>query len=107
LIGPHPAERGNTQETKEMIMRAEGQTTDWRTHIGVGRATDSKGWYQQLNAWWAAYHAARQETKLAALNARWDAKHEAVTPCRAEAAPEMAAAHHAISIAMMLQGLSQ
>jgi hypothetical protein len=92
---------------KEITMHAHRQSTGWGTHIGVGQATDVRGWFQQLKAWLAAYQAARHQAKLSALNARWKATREAVTPCWAEAAPEMAAQHHAISIAMMLHGLSQ
>ena len=88
-------------------MHTHGHTTVWGTHIGTGCANDSKSWYQQLKEWWQAHKAARHEAKLAALNARWNAKREAVTSCRAEAAPELAAQHHAISIAMMLYGLRQ
>jgi len=87
-------------------MHATGQTTVWGTPIGIGRAIDGKGWYQQLTAWWAAHKAARHDAKLATLRARWDAKREAVTPFRAEAAPEMAAAQHTFSVATMLYGLA-
>ena len=87
-------------------MHANGQTTVWGTHIGVARATDRKGWSQPLKEWWASHMAARQQANLDALRRCWDAKREAVTPHRAEAAPEMAAAHHAISVATMLYGLS-
>jgi hypothetical protein len=87
---------------KEMIMRAHGQTTVWGTPIGVGRATDAKGWYQQLKAW----RAARQAATLATLSARWDARREVVIPFRAEAAPEMATAHRTLSVATMLYGLA-
>jgi hypothetical protein len=92
--------------TKEMIMRAQGQTTVWGTPIGVGRAIDAKGWYQQLKAWRAACQAARHDATLATLSARWDARRDVVTPFRAEAAPEMAAAHRTRSVATMLYGLS-
>ena len=88
-------------------MTTNGHTTVWGTHIGVSWAKGAKSWYQQIKEWWQAHKAARHDTKLAALNARWDAKREAVTPYKAEAAPEMAAEHHALSIAMMLHGLSQ
>jgi hypothetical protein len=87
-------------------MRAQGQTTVWGTPIGVGRARDAKGWYQQLKAWRAARQAARHDATLATLSARWNARHEVVTPFRAETAPDMAAAHHAISVATMLYGLA-
>jgi hypothetical protein len=92
--------------TKEMIMRAQGQTPVWGTPIGVGRATDAKGWYQQLKAWRAARQAACHDATLATLSARWDARRDVVTPFRAEAAPEMAAAHRTRSVATMLYGLS-
>jgi hypothetical protein len=87
-------------------MHTNGHTTVWGTHIGACCAKDAKSWYQQISEWWQAHKAARHEAKLAALSARWDAKREAVIRCRTEAAPEMAAQHHAISIAMMLHGLS-
>jgi hypothetical protein len=87
-------------------MRAYGHASVWRMHIGVGRATDRKGWYQQLKAWWVARTAARHDAMLATLTARWDATREAVTPDRVAAAPEMAAAHQAISVATMLYGLN-
>ena len=87
-------------------MHATGHTTVWGTYIGVSRATDGKGWYQQLKEWWAAHKAARHDTRLATLRARWDARREAVTPHSAEAAPEMAAAQHTLSVATMLYGLA-
>jgi hypothetical protein len=87
-------------------MRAHGQTTVWGTPIGVGRAPDGQGWSQQLKAWWAAHQAAHRDAKLATLSAGWDARREVVTPCRAEATPEMAAAHRTLSVATMLYGLA-
>jgi len=87
-------------------MHANGQTTVWGTPVSVGRATDGQGWSQQLKAWWAAHQAARHDAKLATLRARWDARREVVTPFRAEAAPEMAAAHRTLSVATMLYGLA-
>jgi hypothetical protein len=82
---------------KEIMMHANGHTTVWGTHIGVGRATDGKGWYQQLTAWWVAHKAARQEAKLASLRAHWDARREAVHPLHADAAIDMVASTHAFS----------
>jgi hypothetical protein len=75
--------------------------------MGVGRASNGAGWYQQLRDWWTAHKSARQEARLASLRACWDSKREVVTPLRAEAAPEMAAAQHALSVAIMLYGLNQ
>jgi hypothetical protein len=91
---------------KEIMMHTNSHTTVWGTHIGVGRARDTKSWYQQLRDRWVAHKAARQQANLDALHRCWDAKREAVAPHRAEAAPEMAAAYHAISVATMLYGLN-
>jgi hypothetical protein len=78
-------------------MRAYGHASVWRMHIGVGRATDGKGWYQQLTAWWATRQAARHDATLATLRARWDARREAVRPFHADAAIDMVASTHACS----------
>jgi hypothetical protein len=106
LIGPHTIEDGSTQAVKEITMHATGHTTVWGTHIGVGRVTDSKGWYQQLKAWWAARKAARQEAELASLTARWNAKREAVRSLHAHAAIDMVASIHACSTTTALSSLS-
>jgi len=87
-------------------MRAHGQAPVWGTHIGVGRAGDAKGRYQQLRDWWTTHTAARREARLAWLSTCWDARREVVTPFRAEAAPEMAAAQRALSVATLLYGLA-
>jgi hypothetical protein len=88
-------------------MHTNTQTTVWGTPIGIGRARETKSWSQQLRDWWTAHKMARQQAKRDALHRCWDAKREAVTSLRAEAAPEMAAAHSAHSVAMLLYGLSQ
>jgi hypothetical protein len=88
------------------MMHTNGHTTVWGTHIGIGRASKTRSWYQQLRDWWTAHKASRQQANLDALRRCWDAKREAVISQRAEAAPEMAAAHHAIFVATMLYGLS-
>ena len=78
-------------------MHVHGHTTVWGTHIGVGRATDRKGWYQQLTEWWAAHKAVRHDATLATLSARWDTRREVVRPLRADAAIDMVASKHACS----------
>jgi hypothetical protein len=88
-------------------MYAHGHPTAWGTDIGVGRAGDAKGWYQQLRDWWAAHKASRREARLTSILACWDSRREVVIPFHAEAAPEMAAAQHALSVATMLYGLGE
>jgi hypothetical protein len=83
-------------------MHANGHTTVWGTPIGVGRATDAQGWYQQLRAWWTTHKAARHDAKLATLRARWDARREAVRPLRADTAIDMVAFRHVCSITTAL-----
>jgi hypothetical protein len=95
-----------TQHKKEITMHANGHTTVWGTHIGVGRRRDPKSWYEHLKEWWAAHKAARSEAKLAALAARWDARHEAVRPLHADAAIDMVASIHACSTTTALSSLS-
>jgi hypothetical protein len=92
---------------KEMRMHTHGHTTVWEPPIDVSRASETKSWYQQLRDRCTARKAACQQAHLDALHRCWDGTREAVTPHRAEAAPEMAAVHHAISVATMLYGLSQ
>jgi hypothetical protein len=89
------------------MMHTNGHTTVWGIQMGLGRASKTRSWYQQLRDWWTAHKAARQQANLDALHRCWDARREAVTSHCAEAAPEMAAAHYAISVATMLYGLSQ
>jgi hypothetical protein len=87
-------------------MRAPGDAPVWGTHISVGRTRDDKGWYQQLQYWWTTHKAPCREARLASLSACWDATREVVTPLRAEAAPETAAAQRALSVATLLYGLA-
>jgi hypothetical protein len=88
-------------------MRAHGQVLVWGTHVGAGRAKDGAGWLQALRNRWAARKAAHRQARLAALDGYWDSQHEAVRSLRADAAPEMAAAQGALTVATMLYGLSQ
>jgi hypothetical protein len=78
-------------------MNANGHTTVWGTHIGVGRARDMKGWYHEVKDWWAAHKTARHEARLATLKARWNARREAVRPLPADAALDLVASTHAFS----------
>jgi hypothetical protein len=78
-------------------MSAQGHTTVWGTPIGIGRATDTQGWYQQLTAWWADHKATRREAHLTTLNARWDARREAVLLNHADAAVDLVVRTHAFS----------
>jgi hypothetical protein len=78
-------------------MHAHGQITVWGTLIGVGRATDTKSWYQQIRDQWTAYKAARHDATLATRKARWDARREAVRPFRADATIDLVASMHACS----------
>jgi len=103
----HPKAARSTQAAQEIMMHTNGHTTVWGTPTGIGRASETRSWYQQLRDWWTAHKAARQQASLDTLHRCWDATHEAVTSHRAEAAPEMAAAHHAITVATILYGLSQ
>jgi hypothetical protein len=87
-------------------MHANGHTTVWGTHIGVGRATATQSWYQQVRDRWTAYKAARHDAKLATLRARWDARREAVRPIHADAAIDMVASTHACSTTTALCNLA-
>jgi hypothetical protein len=99
-------EAAPTQDQKEIIMHANGQTTVWGTYRGVSRAQDAKGWYQLLREWWAAHKVARHEARLATLKARWDAKREALKPLRTDPAAEMVATEHTFSTSITFYGLA-
>src|SRR6266540_5027841 len=75
--------------------------------VGGGRASDGAGWYQQLRQWWTARRAARQRATLAAINSCWDSQRETIRPLGADAAPEMAAAQGALSMAILLYGFTR
>jgi hypothetical protein len=83
-------------------MRAHGQASVWRTHIGVGRAGDTKNWYEQIRDRWTTYKAARHEARLATLSARWDSRREALRPLHFDAAIDMVASTHAFSMTTTL-----
>jgi hypothetical protein len=78
-------------------MPAHAHTPVWGTPLGIGHTTDANGWYQQLQAWWAAHQAARRAAHLAALKARWDSRREVVRLLHADAAVDMLAPAHAFS----------
>jgi hypothetical protein len=80
---------------QESSMHTHGHTTVWGTHLGTGRARETKSWYQQIRDRWTAYNAARHDVKHATLQARWDAGREAVRPLHADAAIDMLASAHA------------
>ena len=79
-------------------MSAHGHVLVWGTQAGKGRASDRASWSQQLRDWWAARTAAREQARRAALQACWDAQHEAIRPQRAEAAPELAAVRYGLPL---------
>jgi hypothetical protein len=87
-------------------MSAHGHTLHWGTHIGVGRARDSKSWYQQLRSWWTACKAVRREAHLASLRACWYVRHETCTPLRAEAAYDLVARQSEFSTATQVYALT-
>jgi hypothetical protein len=91
---------------KEITTHAHGHTTVWGTHIGVGRARDTKSGYQQIRDRWTAYKAARHAAKLATITARWDARREAVRPLHADAAVDMVASTHAFATTTALCDLT-
>jgi hypothetical protein len=74
--------------------------------IPISRAGDTKGWSQPLRSWWTSHKTARHAAHLAALSTRWDARREAVTPFRADAAPVMATATGARSVVMLIYTLA-
>jgi hypothetical protein len=82
------------------------QATVWGTHIGVGRARSEAGWYRQLREWWNAHKAAREQAKLRALNARWDAQREAIRSIPAGTATDMVAERYAFATTTRLSGLA-
>jgi hypothetical protein len=83
-------------------MATQGHTVTLGTHIGIGRATDAKGWYALFKTWLAARH----DASLSAMNAHWDARREAVRPYRADAAIDMVAPTHVDTTARALCELS-
>jgi hypothetical protein len=87
-------------------MHANGHTTVWGTHIGIGRARDTQSWYQQMRDRWTAYKATRHDAKFTTLRARWDARREAVRPLHADAAIDMLASTHAFSTTTALYDLA-
>jgi hypothetical protein len=87
-------------------MHANGHTSVWGTHIGVGRARDVKGWYHELKDWWLAHKATRHEARLATLKTRWNARREVVHPLHADAALDLVASTHAFSITTTLCDLA-
>jgi hypothetical protein len=91
---------------REITMHANGHTTVWGTHIGVGRAGGVKGWYHELKDWWTAHKNAYHEARRATLKARWDARRETVRPIHADAAVDLVASTHAFSTTTALCDLA-
>jgi hypothetical protein len=87
-------------------MRAQEHPSVWRTHLGIGWASNCRRWSHQLRSWWTAHHAARHHARLAALDARWDATREAVRPLPADAARDLIAPTHAHVTAAALSTLA-
>jgi threonine synthase len=87
-------------------MHANGHTTVWGTHIGVGRPHNVKAWIQELKERWGAYKAVRQEAREATLRSSWNAKREAVRPHQAVAAVDLLASTHAFSTTTTLCDLA-
>jgi hypothetical protein len=82
-----------------------GHSIPWGRHIGDRHTTDAKGRYAPFKTWLATRKAARQEPEPAALEAHWDAEHEAVRDHRADAACDMVAPSHPHLIAMAFHGI--
>ena len=87
-------------------MRTHEHTTVWGIHLGVGRARDAKGWYEQLKEWWATHKAIRHARKIAALTTCWDAKREAIRLLHTDAAADMVTATYAGSTITVLCALA-
>ena len=68
---------------KEFTMHTNEHTTVWGTHIGIGRASKTRSWYQQFRDCWTAHKSAHQQADLDVLHRCWDAKREAVISQRA------------------------
>jgi hypothetical protein len=86
-------------------MHAHEHTTVWGTHLGIGRTTNAKRWYQHLRDWWTTHRAARLQATPDVQSRGWDARRETVTSGRADAACDIVAAHGPVSMAAQMYGL--
>jgi len=86
-------------------MRAQGHTTVWGTHVGVGRAREHPGVFERLRAWRSSRRLAKRQLALARWEARWDPEREKFRLPSTESALEHVARKAGLSLSMALYNL--